>query len=118
LTVMDLTGAAWSKPLTIPLVIKSKTLSRSLIPYMSDHGQVSSARRRASLSRALKFPLSMDLVVEATLLTVTAATTGEWSVVASESTLTVFSRSLVTQTWLRTDSCPPHFSVLPLVLAV
>jgi hypothetical protein len=39
-------------------------------------------------------------------LTVTAATTGEWSVVASESMLTVASRSLVTQTWLRTDLCP------------
>jgi hypothetical protein len=55
LTVIDLTGAAWSKPLTIPLVIKPKTLSGSLIPYTSDHGQVSSARRRAGLSGALKF---------------------------------------------------------------
>jgi hypothetical protein len=39
LTVMDLMGAAWSKPLTIPLVTKSG----SLIPYTSDHSQVSSA---------------------------------------------------------------------------
>jgi hypothetical protein len=88
-------GAAWSKPLTIPLVTKSRTLSGSLIWYTSDQGQESNARRSAGLSRALKFLLYMDLVVGATLLTDTAATTGEWSVVASESTLRVASRSLV-----------------------
>jgi hypothetical protein len=106
LTVMDLMGAAWSKPLTIPLVTKSKTLSGSLIPYTSNHGQVSSARRRAGLSKALKFRLFMVLVVGATLSTLTAATTGEWSVVESASTLTVASRSFVTQTWSRTDLWP------------
>jgi hypothetical protein len=97
-------GAAWSKPLTIPLVTKSRTLSESLIWNTSDQGHESSARRRAGLSRALKFLLLMDLVVGATLLTNTDATTGEWSVVASESTHTVASMSLVRQMWSRTDS--------------
>jgi hypothetical protein len=101
---MDLTGAAWSKPLTIPLVMKSRTLSGSLIPYTSDHGQASSARRSAGISRALKFLLSIVFKVGATLLTLMDAITGKWLVVESVRTATVASRSLVTQTWLRTDS--------------
>jgi hypothetical protein len=52
----------------------------------------------------LKFLLLMDLVVGATLLTNTDATTGELSVVASERTRTLASMSLVTQKWPRTDS--------------
>jgi hypothetical protein len=102
LTVIAFEGAAWSKPWTIPLVMKSRVLSGSLIWNTSDQGHESSARRRAGLSSALKFLLLMDLVVRATLLTYMDATTGQWSVVASESTGTVASMSLVTQMWLRT----------------
>jgi hypothetical protein len=58
----------------------------------------------SGLSSALKFLLLMDLVVGATLLTNTDATTGELSVVASERTRTLASMSLVTQKWPRTDS--------------
>jgi hypothetical protein len=58
---------------------------------------------RASLSRALKFLLFRVFWVGVTLLTLMAATTGEWSVVKSVRTLTVASRSFVTQTWSRTD---------------
>jgi hypothetical protein len=112
---MDLMGAAQSKPLTIPFVTKSKTLSGSLIPYTSDHGQASSAQRRAGLSRALKFLLFKVFLVGVTLLTLMAATTGEWSVVESARTLTVTSRSLVTQTWFEDRLVAPRFSILPLV---
>jgi hypothetical protein len=92
--------------LTILFVIKSKTLSGSLIPYTSDHGQNSSAWVRAGLSRALKFLLFRVFWVGVTLLTLMAATTGKWSVVESVRTLTVASRSFVKQTWSRTDSWP------------
>jgi hypothetical protein len=64
---------------------------------------------RSKESKAVKrakFLLSMDLVVGATLSTDMDTMTGKWSVVASESTLTVASRSWVMQMWLRTDWCP------------
>jgi hypothetical protein len=102
---MDLLGAARSRLVTIPFVTKSKTLSGSLIPYTSDHDQASSVRMRASLSRVLKFLLFRVFWV-GSLLTLTAATMGKWSVVKSVRTLTVASTSFVTQTWSRTDSWP------------
>jgi hypothetical protein len=48
LTVIAFVGAAWSKPWTIPLVTKSRTLSGSLIWNTLDQGHESSAQRRAA----------------------------------------------------------------------
>jgi hypothetical protein len=72
--------------------------------YTSDQGQNSRAWMRAGLSRALKFLRFRVFWVGVALLTLMAATTGKWSVVESVRTVTVASRSFVTQTWSRTYS--------------
>jgi hypothetical protein len=105
LTVILYMGAARSMPWTMPLLTNVRTMSGSLIWYTSAQSQDSSAQRRAGGSSCLKFLRSMVLVEGVTLLTDTDVSRGKWSVVVSESTLTVATRSLVTQMWSRTNSC-------------
>jgi hypothetical protein len=84
-------------------------MSGSLILYTSAQGQDSSTQRRAGRSSCLKILRSMALVDGAILLTDMDPRRGKWSLVVSESTLTVATRSLVTQMFFQGLTLAPLF---------